>query len=39
MFLVDDVMTTGATIKECAKVLKETGAKKVYSLVAAITLG
>jgi predicted amidophosphoribosyltransferase len=33
--LVDDVKTTGATLNECAKVLKEAGAKKVYALVLA----
>ena len=33
--LVDDVKTTGATLNECAKVLKEAGAVKVYALVLA----
>jgi competence protein ComFC len=33
--LVDDVRTTGATLNECAKVLKEAGAKKVYAVVLA----
>lgn len=30
--LVDDVWTTGATIKECSKVLKQNGASKVWAL-------
>ncbi len=34
--LVDDVITTGATIKECGKVLLENGAAKVYACSAAI---
>jgi len=34
--LVDDVITTGATIKECGKVLLEEGAAKVYACSAAI---
>lgn len=30
--LVDDVATTGSTLSECAKVLKDSGASKVYAL-------
>ncbi|MCX6723608.1 MAG: ComF family protein [Candidatus Staskawiczbacteria bacterium] len=35
VFLVDDVYTTGSTMQECAKVLKEAGAKQVWGIVLA----
>ncbi len=35
VLLVDDVYTTGATVRECAKVLKKAGAEKVYVLTVA----
>jgi predicted amidophosphoribosyltransferase len=33
--LVDDVMTTGSTLQECARVLRKSGAKRVIALVLA----
>jgi ComF family protein len=36
VLLVDDIITTGATVKECAKVLLASGAKKVYACSLAI---
>lgn len=35
VLLVDDITTSGATLEECAKVLKEAGAAKVYAAVLA----
>ena len=32
VLLIDDIVTTGASVRECARVLKEKGAMKVYVL-------
>lgn len=34
--LVDDIKTTGATLSECARTLKDAGASKVFALVLAV---
>jgi competence protein ComFC len=36
--MVDDVLTSGSTLKECTRILKEAGAKSVLAFVPAITL-
>jgi predicted amidophosphoribosyltransferase len=35
ILLFDNVITTGATVRECAKVLKRAGAKEVWALALA----
>lgn len=35
IFLLDDVYTTGATMQECAKILKKSGAKQIWGLTVA----
>ena len=35
VLLVDDVYTSGATVNECSRTLKRTGAKEVYVLTLA----
>ena len=36
--LVDDITTSGATLNECARTLKEAGAQKVFAVVAAVAM-
>jgi predicted amidophosphoribosyltransferase len=35
VLLIDDVLTTGSTLNECARVLKRAGATSVHSATAA----
>ncbi|MEP6610184.1 MAG: ComF family protein [Burkholderiaceae bacterium] len=37
VFIVDDVMTTGSTLDEVARVLKQAGAARVHNLIVART--
>ncbi|MBQ4145687.1 MAG: ComF family protein [Clostridia bacterium] len=39
VLLVDDVCTTGSTLRECAKMLKNAGAKSVHCIVIAVSEG
>ncbi len=38
LVLIDDIWTTGATMKECCKVLKKAGVKKVWGFTLARTV-
>lgn len=38
VLLVDDVWTSGATMKECAKILKKSGAKRIFGFTLARTV-
>ena len=35
VLLVDDILTTGSTLSECARVLRDAGAQSVYAVTAA----
>jgi len=35
VLLIDDVLTTGSTLSECARILKENGARCVFAATAA----
>ena len=39
ILLIDDVLTTGSTMSECAKILKKSGAVLVYGATIAVTEG
>lgn len=35
ILIIDDIFTTGATLSECSRILKDAGAKKIYTLTMA----
>jgi competence protein ComFC len=35
VLLVDDILTTGSTLSECARVLREAGARSIHAVTAA----
>jgi competence protein ComFC len=39
IILVDDVITTGATLSECARMLKQAGAKEILGMTIAVVTG
>lgn len=39
VLLVDDVLTTGATMSECARTLKDAGAEQVWGVTLAVAVG
>jgi ComF family protein len=38
VIIIDDVVTTGSTLSECARIMKNAGAKNIYALCAASVL-
>ena len=38
VILVDDVITTGATLNECARMLQKAGAKRILAVTLAVVV-